>query len=429
MKSHAKHIRTTRMMFAVLTLALLLVASASAATLEVGTCRLPGNQPAIQQFSTIQAAVNAASPGDTVLVCPGSYPEQVTITKNLTLSGVNSDNGGAAVVVPPSTGLVVLPPDTVSAPQIFVDGTNGGVTQAVVSDLTVDAANNLVTSCTTPANIEGVYFLNASGTIQNVVARNQYVQVPAYYCGTGIGLRAWADTVPSVVTIQNNTISAYDGSGISAAMPMEKATIRDNSIVGLGSINVQYGTQGIILFYDVAATVSGNSAVNNLVRGSYGIGVVATGGAVISKNFLGYNDYGIGFYTFSGQGDPNSDNGTVTGNQVFGSIEDGIAICGSNNLVTGNTISNSTESGVNLNSDSPGNAQCVGNNNTVTDNSINGACAAALIDPATTGNTIGPNNKAFNTEYLQLKGTSCPPAGQRASKEGPLPARFSKLAK
>jgi parallel beta-helix repeat protein len=33
-------------------------------------------------FTTIQAAVTAASPGATILVCAGTYPESVTITKN-----------------------------------------------------------------------------------------------------------------------------------------------------------------------------------------------------------------------------------------------------------------------------------------------------------------------------------------------------------
>ena len=31
------------------------------------------------QFITVQAAVNASGPNDTVKVCPGTYPEQVRI--------------------------------------------------------------------------------------------------------------------------------------------------------------------------------------------------------------------------------------------------------------------------------------------------------------------------------------------------------------
>ncbi len=56
--------------------------SAATPTLTVGTCL--GASP----YTTIQAAVTAAASGATVQVCPGAYPEQVTITKSLNLTGL-----------------------------------------------------------------------------------------------------------------------------------------------------------------------------------------------------------------------------------------------------------------------------------------------------------------------------------------------------
>lgn len=48
-----------------------------------------GHRPA---FTKIQAAVNAAAAGSTILVCPGTYAEQVVVTKNnLTIRGSNQD--------------------------------------------------------------------------------------------------------------------------------------------------------------------------------------------------------------------------------------------------------------------------------------------------------------------------------------------------
>jgi parallel beta-helix repeat protein len=60
------------------------------------------NVPA--QFSTIQAAINAASRGDTIMVHPGTYPEHVIVNKTLTLVGENEsttiiDGGGIGTVV------------------------------------------------------------------------------------------------------------------------------------------------------------------------------------------------------------------------------------------------------------------------------------------------------------------------------------------
>jgi nitrous oxidase accessory protein NosD len=44
--------------------------------------------------TTIQAGVNAAPPGDTVKVCPGTYTENVTVNKALILNGAKAGVNG-----------------------------------------------------------------------------------------------------------------------------------------------------------------------------------------------------------------------------------------------------------------------------------------------------------------------------------------------
>ncbi len=68
-------------------------------------------------YSAIQAAVDAASPGDVIQVCPGAYPENVVIgTSNLT---VTSTAGASGTVVKPAASAYVF---AVAAPGATIRG-------------------------------------------------------------------------------------------------------------------------------------------------------------------------------------------------------------------------------------------------------------------------------------------------------------------
>jgi hypothetical protein len=60
------------------------------------------------KFRTIQSAINAVRPGGTVVVCPGTYHEQVVVTKPVSLQGRGAtiDEAGVfpGLVLPPSLG-------------------------------------------------------------------------------------------------------------------------------------------------------------------------------------------------------------------------------------------------------------------------------------------------------------------------------------
>jgi len=150
--------------YAILVASMCFVAHVAQASTEVvGTCKSG------KSFTTIQAAVNAAPSGSTIEICPGTYPEQVMIVgKTLTLTGVLSGTSNAAVLVPPSGGLIANGSHIgggAVAVQIFVQSSTG----VTISHLTVDGIGNALLGCGTDPI--GIYYQNSSGRISDSVAR------------------------------------------------------------------------------------------------------------------------------------------------------------------------------------------------------------------------------------------------------------------
>lgn len=125
----------------------------SASSVAVGTC-----EPALPHFTTIQAAINASALGGTVLVCPGTYPEQISIYHPLTLKGVDNNGSNLALITMPAGG---------TGDQVYVQATNVNI-----SDLTIDGSNNGATVCGQGPN--GIVYWLSSGTINHVAVRNEF---------------------------------------------------------------------------------------------------------------------------------------------------------------------------------------------------------------------------------------------------------------
>ncbi|MES2393269.1 MAG: DUF1565 domain-containing protein, partial [Acidobacteriota bacterium] len=122
-------------------LLLLSTATASAATLNVG----PG-----QIYTTIQSAINAAANGDTVLVAPGTYFENLMIDgKEITL---RSTAGAATTIIDGAQRGIVLTIEHTTSLATTVDG------------FTIRNGN----SNYTPSDA-GIYLGEAGATLQNNV--------------------------------------------------------------------------------------------------------------------------------------------------------------------------------------------------------------------------------------------------------------------
>jgi parallel beta-helix repeat protein len=278
--------------------------------------------PTLVHFSTIQAAVNASPFNTTILVCPGTYPEQVVISQPLTLQGVTYGTGNAAVITVPGGGLVKNGTSTLFGPvsaQLLVENTVG----VTVSDIAIDGAGG---TCAAGANREvGILFTNvgvpidgtSAGKIQNVVVRN----ISA--CGLGEGIAS--DN--SYMTISSNSVHNVDLSCVNIGGG-------NNSVTSNG---IQGCVNGVVLNYTPASTIVSKNALSSLVYNGNGVFVNYGAKAQVTSNSVDASP-GPLFYGILLNG---STSGTmVTGNKVSANGYGIVLFNASGSIVQGNSVSN-----------------------------------------------------------------------------------------
>jgi hypothetical protein len=362
----------------------------TAATVAVGTCR-----PKLVSFATIQAAVNQSPANSTIEICPGSYPEQVSINKNLTLTGVASGTQNSALIVAPTGGIVQNATDLYDgspiAAQMFVQG----AAKVDISRLTLDGSNNQISGCA--PDLMGVYYQNASGTISDIVARNQALSAALNGCQSGQGIfveSGYGSSGSATVTIKNSSVHSYQKNGITADGSATTATISNNYVVGQGP-TTGAAENGIQVSDGAMGTVANNEVVDDVyspgTAGASGILIYDSGDLDISTNTVSNTQYGIVVYT---DGILPADNNTITRNHVSAThLDDGIDLCSNGNTAHGNFVFSSDGAGIHIDSTCTESGGGTGNNTKVTDNTISEACAGILL-----GNGTG-NSTASNTTY------------------------------
>ena len=393
---------------ALIVLATLSKQAFASSSATVGLCAGPGTH-----YTTIQAAVNA--PGvTTVEVCPGTYPEQVTITANLTLKGIASGTSDAAVVVVPAGGLKANGVTDIfgdpTAAQILVQ--NATVT---ISHITVDGANDGLTDCSVDAI--GIYYQNASGTITDNAVRNVLLPPALQGCQDGLAINV-DSTTGSSVTVSNNSVRNYDKNGITASglgdgSPGPNVTVTGNTVIGLGATTV-IAQNGIQVSYGATGKVTLNNVIDDIYinppgcastcTGSSGILIYGSTGITISDNTVESTQLGIVPVTASAS---LTANGTIVkSNRIGGTqIYDAIDLCSDGNTAESNVIYGSAQSGIHVDDEC---SPSTGSGTTVTGNTINEACAGVLLGTGS-GNMTTPNTY-LNVTNTTLVGDTCPPA-------------------
>lgn len=342
------------------------------------------------QYTSIQAAVTAAHPGDTINVCSGTYHEQVTVTKKLTIQGYDSMNMNQPIIIP--AGVVANSTSTATgnpiAAIVLIDGANG----VNLSDLTVDGSTNGINGCA--PTLVGVYYRNSSGNADSLAVRNIKLGSGLEGCQSGLGIFVQSGTgSQSKVTVSNSSVHDYQKNGITANQVGTNAMIKGNDVAGIGS-TPNIAQNGIQIADGAVGTIDSNFVLNNVYgqctdanncgAASTNIVVDGSNGVKVTNNTVGNSQINI-YY--------GGNNGEVTNNTVFQSrVFDGIDLVGDNDKANGNSIFNSDSDGVYI----------LGNKDQANNNNINEAAVGVFVDSPSSGTQITGDhfyNTALDTSF------------------------------
>jgi parallel beta-helix repeat protein len=325
-------------------------------------------------FSSIQGAVNAAAPGDVLIVCAGTYAEQVVIHKSLTVDGMNGAILAPVNMTANSTSLFDGLPLAVA---LLVSET----TNVTIHGLIVDGSGNNINACA--PDLFGIAFQNASGNIQRTTVRNFKLGPDLLGCQTGTGIFVESGAVgTSTVTISHSSVHDYQKNGITADEVGSEVMINSNVVTGLG-IAAGAAQNGIQIGFGADGTISHNTVTNNVygpctdVPGCTAVAtdilVTQSNGVSVTNNSAGVSQVPIFI---------DGDSAVVNGNSAYSALVfDAIRLEGSSNTAKNNTIFSGSESGILIDGDT----------NTVTGNTITEAPIGILKTSPSTGNTIHSN--------------------------------------
>jgi parallel beta-helix repeat protein len=385
----------------------LLAPAFGAATVEVGTCST------FPQYSTIQAAVNSSPTGTLIYVCPGNYPEQVTINKNLTLQGLKLPGApglSASVISAPAGGIVantasLRTPSSHIAAQVFV---KSPATSVTINNITVDGQNSGINSC--DPDLIGIYFQNASGTVTRSAIVNEVLGSGLEGCQSGEGIYIQSgSSKTSVVNVNNTIVANYEKNGITGNEVGTTLNASANTVVGRGStsgaaengIQLAFGAQGTITNNSIADDIWAPDTVSDPGDAAAGILVYASPDATVTSNRVTNTQFGIAVVTDSSIG--NADSANVSSNVVSATrIFDAIDVCSNGNTVNSNTVNGADESGIHLD-DTCGST---GSGNIVENNIVSLSCAG-ILQGTGTGNTLS-GNVYYNVVQQKPTGDACP---------------------
>ncbi len=339
-------------------------------------------------FTTIQAAINKATAGDTINVAAGIYTEQLLIQKNLILTGMGIDQ---TIVKAPTSGRATAPAFSAGSDfqaDYIVAAYPVGLTGTIsvkVTGFTFDANNQTRIGGRFPA----VFFrkvnnstIGDAGLFASKVMGFNPVETEA----NGI----WVED-SAKLTIDGNTFNDFTEFGANiygyAGYTLPIVTTSNNTFnarPGVADLPVS-----IVYWFTNTGTISGNT----IVGGADGIQIIGASNNSISTNTIS-NGTRNGILVADG-----SLNNTISGNAISHYASNGIIFArnSNNNTISNNTISSIISGSLDGWAIAFGDNNSSSNNNTATGNDITTSDVA--IENWNGAGNVATGNKIYGNSF------------------------------
>jgi len=290
-------------------------------------------------YKSIQAAINAASPGADVVIGPGHYFENLTVSKPVTLQGsgprtvlypaISAPNpaGCSGSLCVGASNMILVQADNVTITHLRLEGNNPKLTSGVVAGgHDIDARNGII-----------VDFNHAPGIFNNLTVSNVTV--------SDVYLRGIYASSGGTFNFNHDTVNNVQGSSSSVAMFNfgGSGVMSDNTVTNANdAISANWSTGTQFLRNHISKSGSGVHTDNN--GGDGGVADLVQGNSVSGCTANGYGIFVFVPYV-SATVDSNTVKGCYVGLGAYGSAVSGQGPTFSNNTVWGGTAKTTDPNG------------------------------------------------------------------------------------
>lgn len=238
---------------------------------QAGAATITVNSDGGENYTSIQEAVNNAQNGDTILVYPGAYKENVKVDKELVITANSSLTGDElnrtyVLGANPDNDIFLISSDNVTIEGFYISGGPSG-TEREQAGISLEGANNC-------SLVNNILILNDVGILLSGAQGNNLSKNLIGMGNGGISLLNSQENI-----LSNNQLIAHKN-GISLNESVNNTVI--NNTAGSNIIGIYLGT------------ASGNTlAYNILSKNEYGISGQASQSNYMFNNTLYMNEIGM----------------------------------------------------------------------------------------------------------------------------------------